>query len=656
MAIELHIDVETFSSVNIKTCGAYKYMESPDFEIVILAYCFKINGVKGLIKIVDLLQGEKIPEKFLKALHDPLVEKHAHNAMFERLAFRAIGHDIPAWHWHCSAVKASYCGLPMALAVLSTVLDLGEQAKSAEGSALIRYFSCPVKPVKSNDFRCRNLPKHNPAKWERYKYYCGQDVVAEMAVQDENECFEFPEVEKENYILDQKINDKGIKVDTLMAANAVIIDDLFKAEIIEQLKDKTGLVNPNSPAQLKKWLTDELRQPITSLAKKTVESLIKKHRAGAAVEVLKLRQLGSKTSTKKFTAMANYAVSTDRAHGLLQFYGAGRTGRWAGRAVQLQNLPRNKMKLLNLARDMVKANDYDGLVMMFSNISKVLSELIRTTLIAEEGHTFVIADYSAIEGRITAWLASEKWREEVFAGKGNIYEISASKIFKVPIEQVTKGSAYRDKGKIAELALGFGGSVGAYRQMAGDDIAETDAQIKEIIKVWRAESPNIVKMWYDFERAAIRAIKTKQPQASNKGLIFNFEHKCLTVQLPSGRKLIYRDAMLTTNRWDNPSIKYMGVNPDTKKWSWVDTYGGKISENIIQAIARDILALGMRRADKAGFPIVGHVHDEVIAEVENLSVDFVLSQLCDILAKPVPWAKGLPLPAEGFSTNYYKKD
>jgi DNA polymerase len=631
-------------------------MESPDFEIIILAYCFKIDGKKGPIHIVDLLQGEKMPEKFLKALHDPKVEKHAHNATFERLAFKTIGHDIPAEQWHCSAVKASYCGLPMALASLSTVLDLGEQAKSAEGSALIRYFSCLVKPTNANGQRCRNLPKHNPEKWERYKYYCGQDVVAEMAVQDETDCFEFPSQERENYVLDQKINDLGIKMDVEMAENAVLIDDIFKLDIIDQLKEATGLVNPNSPAQLKKWLSDEMRKPITSLAKKTVESLIKKHKAGAAVDVLKLRQLGSKTSTKKFTAMARYALRTGRAHGLLQFYGAGRTGRWAGRAVQLQNLPRNKMKLLSLARDLVKDNDYEALYMMFGNISKVLSELIRTTLIAEEGCTFAIADYSAIEGRITAWLAGEKWREEVFAGKGNIYEISAAKIFKVPIEAVTKDSDYRAKGKIAELALGFGGSVGAYRQMAGDDITETDAQIKIIIKNWRAESPEIVKMWYNFERAAIRAIKTKQPVESHKGVIFNYENKCLTIRLPSGRKLIYRNAMLTTNRWGNPSIKYMGVNPDTKRWGWVDTYGGKIAENIIQAIARDILALGMRRADKAGFPIVGHVHDEVMAEIEDLSTDFVLEQLCSILAKPVPWAPGLLLPADGFTTPYYKKD
>jgi DNA polymerase len=656
MSVELHIDVETFSSVNIKICGAYKYMESPDFEIIILAYCFKVNGKKGPIHVVDLLQGEQMPDKFLKALHDPTVEKHAHNAAFERLAFKTIGHDIPAEQWHCSAIKASYCGLPMALASLSTVLDLGEQAKSAEGSALIRYFSCLVKPTNANGQRCRNLPKHNPEKWERYKYYCGQDVVAEMAVQDETNCFEFPSQERENYVLDQKINDRGIKMDIEMAENAVLIDDIFKLDIIDQLKEATGLVNPNSPAQLKKWLSDEMRKPITSLAKKTVESLIKKHKAGAAVDVLKLRQLGSKTSTKKFTAMARYALRTGRAHGLLQFYGAGRTGRWAGRAVQLQNLPRNKMKLLSLARDLVKANDYEALYMMFGNISKVLSELIRTTLIAEDGCTFAIADYSAIEGRITAWLAGEKWREEVFAGKGNIYEISAAKIFKVPIEQCGKGTDYRDKGKIAELALGFGGSVGAYRQMAGDDITETDAQIKNIIKNWRAESPEIVKMWYNFERAAIRAIKTKQPVESHKGIIFNYENKCLTIKLPSGRKLIYRNAMMTINRWGNPSIKYMGVNPDTKRWGWVDTYGGKIAENIIQAIARDILALGMRRADKAGFPIVGHVHDEVIAEIEDLSTDFVLGQLCNILAKPVPWAPGLLLPADGFTTPYYKKD
>lgn len=655
MAVELHIDVETFSSVDIKKCGAYKYMESPDFEIIILAFCFKVNGVKKRLQVVDLLSGEPFPPMFLKALNDPKVEKHAHNAAFERLAFKTIGYDIPAEQWRCSAVKASYCGLPMALASLSKVLDLGKQAKSAEGTALIRYFSCLVKPTKANGFRYRNLPQHNPEKWERYKYYCGQDVVAEMAVQDETDCFEFPELEQENYVLDQKINDLGIMLDVEMAENAVKIDDLFKADIIQQLKDRTGLENPNSSDQLRKWLSNELRTPIKSIAKKNVESLIKKHKHGAAVEVLKLRQYASKTSTKKFTAMARYALESHRAHGLLQFYGAGRTGRWAGRAVQLQNLPKNEMKLLEFARQLIKDFDYDTLCMMFGNVSDVLSQLIRTTLIPKENHVFAVADFAAIEGRITAWLADELWRLKVFAGKGNIYEISASKIFKKPIEQCGKGTPERGKGKIAELALGFGGSVGAYRQMGGDDITETDAQIKTIIKNWRAESPKIVEMWYAFERAAIKAIKTKRPVESHKGIIFNYENKCLTILLPSGRKLIYRNAVLTVNRWGNPAVKYMGLN-DKKMWGWVETYGGKIAENIIQAIARDALALAMRRADKAGVPIVGHVHDEIIAEIENLSTDFVLGEICNILARPIPWAKGLYLPAEGFITEFYKKD
>lgn len=657
MANKLHLDIETFSSVDISTCGAYKYFESPDFEILILAY--SLNGSE--VKVVDLAQGDGFPDEFLKALRDPSVEKHAHNAAFERGAFKAIGLDIPASEWRCSAVMAGYSGLPMSLDGASKALDLGDQGKSAEGKALIRYFSCLVKPTKANGERYRNFPRHAPEKWEAYKAYCAQDVVAEMAIIESSKTFESTEVERLNYVLDQKINDRGVTVDTKMALNAIDIDNRFKAEVTEKLKDLTGLVNPNSVAQLKKWLSSELQIEVTTLAKDHVQTLIKEHKSGVAVEVLKLRELGSKTSTKKFEAMVRYAVEAGTAHGLLQFYGGSRTGRWAGRAVQLQNLPRNKMKGLDVARNLVRDGDYEMLAIMHDNIPKVLSELIRTALTASEGKVLAVADYSAIEGRITAWLSGEQWRLDVFAGDGKIYEASAASMFNVPIESIDKtteyGDALRQKGKIAELALGFGGSVGALKTMGGEAMGLSESEMKSIVDKWRRASPKIVEMWEDFEDCALQALKTRKPVVSDfKDISFNFEQGCLTILLPSGRKLIYQSAVLSKNRWNGESIKYKGLNQDTKQWGWVETYGGKLSENIIQAIARDLLADGMRRVDAAGFDIVMHVHDEVVCDIENLSVDFVLENLCRILGEPVPWAKGLSTPAEGFITRYYKKD
>lgn len=657
MAIELHIDVETFSSVDIMNCGSYKYFESPDFEILILCYCNVYNGEKGTVQTVDLAQGEKIPQKFIEDLLDPTVEKHAHNANFERNAFKAIGYDIPVEQWHCSAVKAGYCGLPMSLDAATKALNAGEAVKDAEGKALIRYFSCPVKPTKTNGGRRRNLPKHSPEKWEKYKTYCAQDVVAEMWLLDQLAGFEIPETERLNYFLDQKINDRGVNIDVEMATNAILIDDRFKLEVVDKLKEITGLVNPNSPAQLKKWLSSTLQKDINTLAKDTVTDLIKEHKCGPAVEVLKLRQQGSSTSTKKYNAMINYALDDHTAHGLLYFYGGSRTGRWAGRAVQLQNLPRNKMKLLDEARNMVKAGDYEGLTMTFDNLPKVLSQLIRTALVPSKGNVLSVADYSAIEGRITAWLAGEQWRLDVFAGDGKIYEASAAMMFNVPIEGIGKGSEYRDKGKIAELALGFGGSVGALKTMGGEAMGLSEEEMKSIVARWRRASPKIVEMWYEFERCALTTLKIRKPVTSKlKGIIFNYEHKCLTIQLPNGRKLIYRDPVLSKNKWDNESIKYKGKNQITGQWGWTDTYGGKLSENIIQAIARDLLADGMRRLDAAGFDIVMHVHDEVVADIPNESAEFINSEMCRILGEPVPWAAGLGTPAEGFITNYYKKD
>jgi len=658
MAIELHIDVETFSSVDIMNCGSYKYFESPDFEILILCYCYVVDGVNRKVQTIDLAQGEEIPKRFIAELLNPNTEKHAHSANFERNAFKAIGYDVPVEQWHCSAVKAGYCGLPMSLDAATKALNNGEAVKDAEGKVLIRYFSCLVKPTKSNGGRMRNLPSHNPEKWEKYKAYCAKDVFSEMWLLDQLAGFEIPYTERLNYFLDQKINDRGVNIDVEMAQNAILIDDRFKLEVVDQLKEITGLANPNSVAQLKKWLSSTLQQDINSLAKDAVKTLIKEHKRGAAVEVLKLRQHGSSTSTKKYNAMVNYASLIDEiARGLSQFYGAGRTGRWAGRGVQLQNMVRNKMKLLDEARKMVKAGDYEGLLMTFDNLPKVLSELIRTAIIPSKDNLFGVADYSAIEGRVTAWLAGEQWRLDVFAGDGKIYEASASMMFNVPIESIGKGSEYRDKGKIAELALGFGGSVGALKTMGGEAMGLSESEMKSIVERWRKASPAIVKMWYEFERCALHALKTRKLVISSlKGIAFRYKHNCLSIELPNGRKLIYRDPVLSKNKWDNESIKYKGKHQITGQWTWVETYGGKLSENIIQAIARDLLADGMRRLDAAGFDIVMHVHDEVVADIPNESTDFVVSEMCRILGEPVKWAQGLGTPAEGFTTKYYKKD
>lgn len=648
----MHIDFETYSSVNIRTDGSYKYFQSIDFEILLAGYAFD----DGPIIDVDMYGGKAFPQEFIDALYDEDIELHAHNANFERNCLKAVGINIPAHRWRCSSVKAAYSGLPLSLGEVSKALDLAKDGKLDTGAALIRYFCVPCKPTKANGFRHRNLPKHDPVKWAEFKRYLRGDVRAERKVDNHPRTFEVPDDEWENYVLDQKINDKGVLIDIEMASRAIEIDLRFKTELMARMRKLTGLVNPNSPVQLRKWLSAQLGVELQSLAKDQVAELIKTAKNRAAVEVLKLRQMASKTSTKKFDAMIRMAGADDVARGLLQFYGAMRTGRWAGRGIQLQNLPKNKMKLLDTARELVRAGDYEALTMLFDNIPNVLSELVRTGLIARKGNTFAVADYSAIEARIIAWLSGEQWRLDVFAGEGNIYETSASKMFNVPLSKCGKGSDYRDKGKIAELALGYQGAVGALKTMGGEKMGLSESEMDHIVKRWRLASPKIVELWRGIEDAALKCLQTGRAVKTDfKGITFRYEQKCLTVQLPSGRKLVYQSPMLSTNQWGKPSIKYKGVN-DKKQWTWLDTYGGKLVENIVQAIARDLLAAGLRRADAAGCDIVVHVHDEVVADIENKSTGFVLSELCRILAEPVSWAPGLHLPAEGYITKFYKKD
>lgn len=650
MVRKLHIDIETYSSVDIRTAGAYKYTESVDFEILLVAYAFDEEP----IKIIDLAQGEELPQEFIDGLFDPEVEKHAHNATFERRSFIAHGFNIPIEQWYCSAIKAAYCGLPLSLELVSKALKLEEKGKLSTGKALIKYFSCPVKPTKVNGQRERNFPHHDPEKWEEYKRYCINDVEAEREIERQLELYEIPEFERINYIIDQEINDRGILIDLDMARNAIKFDNIFGDTVINRAKEITGLDNPNSPAQLKKWLSEAIGEEVTTLAKDSLPDILAKSESEAVAEVIECRIKLAKSSTKKYVAMENCICYDDRAHGLFQFYGANRTGRWAGRLVQLQNLPQNHMKELDEARALVASGDYELATMLYDNIPNVLSELIRTAFIAKPGYTFSVADFSAIEARVIAWLAEEKWRLDVFNSHGKIYEASASMMFGVPIEEVTKGSDLRQKGKTAELALGYQGSVGAMAQMdRGGKIPEHEYQT--IVDKWRKANKSIVRLWYNVERAAIRAVKTRKKVAI-KYLEFDYDGNVLTIKLPSGRKLFYQKPYLSINKFQKECIKFRGMDQVIKKWMHIDTYGGKLVENIVQAVSRDLLAYSMQNLRNEGYNICMHVHDEAICEVPTKSSEKDLENMCEIMGWDVPWAPNLPLVADGYLTPFYKKD
>lgn len=674
MINKLYIDLETFSSVDISNSGSYKYFESIDFEILILCYAFD----NGPITTIDLAQGEIIPDYFKRALFDSTIELHAHNANFERNAFKAIGINTDISRWHCTAVKSSCCGLPRSLSQVSEALQLEEKGKLATGKALIRFFSCPIKPTKTNGYRVRNLPHHDLEKWNEYKRYCVNDVEAEREIDKQLASYETTKTERDLYVLDQEINDRGIMIDLTIAYNAIAINDLATFKIIEDLKELTGLENPNSLAQLKQWLTAAMGKDITTLAKGILEDLLKEVEAGEdldirdfnefeinnyqlskkAKQVLELRQKAAKTSIKKYTSMLNCACYNNRAHGLFEFCAAGRTGRWAGRLIQLQNLPQNHLKELDYLRELVYKNDYDILDMSYDNIPDILSQLIRTAFIAKTGHTFAVADFSAIEARVIAWLANEEWRLDVFATHGKIYEASAAMMFNIPIEQIGKGSPERQKGKVAELALGYQGAVGALINMGGEKMGLSDADMRDIVRKWRLANPKIVRLWEETQSCAIRAIKTHKPVTMTKfkNLVFDFDGNCLTIELPSGRKLFYQKASLTLNKWGKQSIQYKGLDQNTKKWGWIDSYGGKFIENIIQAIARDLLANSMLKVNREGLPIVMHVHDEIAVEIPVEDSFRTLEKMCNIMGEPVDWAPGLKLTADGYLTKFYKKD
>lgn len=669
--VDLYMDVETYSSVDITKSGNYKYVESIDFEILIL--CYAIND--GEIKTVDLASGEKLPYEFIYLMNSPNCVKHAHNATFERLCFRHIGIDVPITEWRCSAVKAAYCGLPLSLEMVSKAMKLGEAAKDAEGKALIRYFSMPVKPTKTNGFRTRNLPHHNPEKWEKYKAYCRQDVKAERTILERLEAYIIPESEHKMYALDQRINDRGIKIDIPIPTNAIQIDERNSNEITENLIQLTGVDNPNSTAQLKSWLSSKMQKEIKTLNKEALPSLLEAGRGTVVEEVLNLRIKAAKTSIKKYEAMIKCLCMDGRAHGLFQFYGANRTGRWAGRLIQLQNLPQNHLgedndtfDELDHARSLVREGNYAALYFTYDDIGSVLSQLIRTAFIPEEGKIFAVSDFSAIEARVIAWLASEQWRLDVFDSHGLIYEASASKMFNVPIDSIVKklpngekvkGENYgmRAKGKVAELALGYQGAVGAMVQMGGAKMGLSENEMKIIVNRWRSANPAIVSLWKDIEKCAILAVKTKKARVSKyRGIKFEYNREVLTIQLPSGRKLFYQNPKILQNKWGGDQLQYMGMDQVKKVWTRVDTYGGKLVENIVQAIARDILAYSLVKLDNAGFDIVMHVHDEAVAEIDRTDAEQELERMCAIMSEPIEWAEGLALAADGYITEYYKKD
>ena len=650
MKRRLHIDIETYSSVDIKSCGAYKYIESPDFEILLIAYAFDNES----IKIIDLASSEKIPSELEKGLLDPETIKCAHNAVFERKSFERIGFKVPISEWYCSAIKAAYCGWPLKLEFISKAMKLEEKGKLSIGKALIKYFCSPCKPSKVNGGRTRNLPEHDPEKWNLFKLYCINDVEAEREIMNRLESYCIPEFERTNYIIDQEINDAGVLVDTQLASNAVDIDNKYKKELTSAMEDLTGVDNPGSVAQLKEWLSEATGKEIKTLSKASVAELIDESEDEAVSDVLKGRQGLSKSSTKKYTAFLNCVCADGRAHGLFQFYGASRTGRWAGRLAQLHNLAQNHMPDLDLARQVVRSGDFEMMKLLYDSIPNTLSELIRTALIAPKGCTFAVADFSAIEARVLSYIAQEDWRLDVFRTHGKIYEASAAMMFNVPIESIKKGSELRQRGKVAELALGYQGASGAIEKMDKDKkIPPAERDI--IVRKWRKANPKIVKFWYDVEACAKRAIKTKKAVALRQ-LVFNCDENALQILLPSGRSLYYCSPKIGVNRFGSENILYKGMDQTTKQWKDQETYGGKLTENIVQAIARDILAYAMQNLRKKGYKMVMHVHDEVIIETPASNAEKDLRIIEQTMGMEVPWALGLPLIADGYTTTYYKKD
>lgn len=653
----LSIDIETKSSVDIGKAGLYRYAQSPDFEILLFAYQLGTRPVE----IVDLAAGERIPIKIQNALINPDVVKHAYNAAFEWYCLNRAGYETPLNQWRCTMMHGLYCGYTAGLDATGKAIGLPQdKQKLTTGKALIRYFCVPCKPTKKNGGRTWNLPKHAPEKWELFKEYCKQDVITEHEILKRLNLFPVPEEEERLWQMDIMMNAFGVKVDTDLIKGALTIDSISTEKLTDEAVQITGLSNPNSPAQLLPWL-DQQGVGLQNLQKATVEEALAGELPETARRVLEIRQQLGKTSIKKYVAMDTAKGDDGRVRGLTQFYGANRTGRWAGRLVQLQNLPRNYLKTLDYARNLVKQQNYEGIKMLYGNVPDTLSQLIRTSFIPSDGNKFVVADFSAIEARVIAWLAGEQWVMEVFATHGKIYEATASQMFHVPIERITKGNpeySLRQKGKVATLALGYQGGTAALIAMGALNMGLTEEELPDIVQRWRQANPRIRDLWYAVEQAALAAMRTAQPQAIH-GLIFALEgdivygQSFLTVQLPSGRKLFYPKPFLKENQFGKMAIHYYTVGQQTRKWEVTSTYGGKMTENIVQAIARDCLAETLRRIDAKGLQVVFHVHDEVIIDAP---METTVDEICETMAEPIPWAPGLILKGAGFENNYYMKD
>lgn len=662
----LSIDIETFSDVDIKRAGLYRYVQSPSFEVLLFAYSLDDEPAR----VVDLAQGEEIPSTILSVLQYPNVMKHAYNAAFEWYCLSKYLHydarQMMAWlqQWRCTMLHGLYCGYTAGLGPTGEALGLPQdKRKMGVGQSLIKTFCIPCKPSASNGNRTRTLPRHEPDKWKLFKEYCAQDVVTEKEIERRLAAFPVPDNEQQLWQLDQMINAVGVAVDKQLIDSALAMDEASTRVLTSEAILLSGLSNPRSVQQLTAWLEEELDEEVPDLRKETVKDLLKTDlESDAARRVLEIRQELSKASIKKYKALDAARCQDGRVRGLLQFYGANRTGRWAGRYVQPQNLPQNHLPALELARECVVAGKSDALQMLYGSLPSTLSQLIRTAFVPAQG-VFIVADFSAIEARVISWLAGEQWRMDVFASHGKIYEASASQMFGVPIGEITKDSPLRQRGKVAELALGYQGGVNALQRMDTGKKLKPE-EMPEIVQRWRQANRRIVDLWYSVENAALTTMRTGQPTGV-KGIIFAREGDAatgqdfLTVQLHSGRKLYYVKPHLSPNQWGSDSLHYYGMEQQTKKWATVDTYGGKLVENIVQATARDCLATAMQRLSAAGWQIVMHIHDEVVIEYPHgrkMAESYALESVCRTMGEPIPWAPGLLLRADGFVSDFYKKE
>ena len=643
----ISIDIETFSSVDLTKSGVYRYTESPDFEVMLFGY--SVDG--GAVSVVDLAMGEKIPPAILSALEDETIIKYAFNANFERICLsRMLGYETGTYldpsSWHCTMIWSAYMGLPLSLQGCGTVLNLDKQ-KLTEGKDLIKYFCVPCQPTKTNGGRTRNRPTDAPEKWDRFKAYNARDVETELEIQMKLSKFPVPEYLWDEYHIDQQINDTGVALDMTLVREAIAMDGVSGEELSTSIKSLTALENPNSVSQMKDWLSDNGLQTET-LGKKTVVELLKTAPEHLR-EVLALRQQLAKSSVKKYQAMQNAVCSDGRARGMFQFYGANRTGRWAGRLIQMQNLPQNHLSDLEEARSLVRCGDFEAVKMLYEDVPDTLSQLIRTAFVAPGDRKFVVADFSAIEARVIAWIAGEDWRQTVFAEGKDIYCASASQMFGVPVEKHGVNGHLRQKGKIAELALGYGGSVGALKAMGAIEMGLTEDELQPLVSAWRDANPNIVDFWWAVDSAVKTAVQNKTSTETH-GIAFTYKSGMLFITLPSGRNLAYVKPKIGTNKFGTSSVTYEGVG-GTKKWERLESYGPKFVENIVQATARDILCYAMKTLRNTS--MVMHIHDEIVIEADpRMSLEAV----CEQMGRTPPWAKGLLLRADGYETKFYRKD